>query len=178
MVYLDAVNTITLVVALVWLPLAVSHMDLTKYHSALENDLEPGHKKKQRHLIRLPDVVFPIAWMLEYSLITVSMVLFARTLPSGVDLGGMILAIWGLFIGYMFLNHSWSKVFFEHLESRAFRWVSALMTVAMILIAVAILVLMIVNGGLLASYILWVIHIPWLFPALYVNMNWAINKVA
>jgi tryptophan-rich sensory protein len=185
-----AVNAAVVAIFAIWLPTLLP-MDLRLYHNAIANDeiVNPQSmtKKKRKfrekfadlkHLWRIPDLVYPAAWTIEYGLISASIVLFLLAIPSyGVALTTKYVSIWGLFVGYIILNHSWGVVFFRYIKYQYMRAISAGMTFVMLAAAITILVLMICEGGLMVPYILWAIHIPWLVVALVVNINWAYNRI-
>lgn len=112
-----------------------------------------------------PAKVFTIAWIILYTLITISCVLYIKSGITKKD----ILPL-GLFILGLILNFSWSYTFFVKHEIL----LAAFMIAMMLFLLVPVMILFYkkrpVSGFLLIPYFLWLIF------ALYLNFGIFINN--
>lgn len=102
--------------------------------------------------------VFSIAWVILYSLITLSFIIYIRAGLSKKD----ILPV-TLFLSGLILNLSWSFIFFIKHEIL----LAAFMIIGMIFLLVPVIILFYMKIKL--SGILLIPYLLWLFFALYLN---------
>ena len=111
-----------------------------------------------------PAKVFTIAWIILYTLITISFILYSKSGLTKKDIIPLILFFLGLV-----LNFSWSFVFFVRHEIL----LGAFMIIGMIFLLIPNIILFYkkehLSGILLIPYLLWLLFALYLNFGIYVN---------
>ena len=123
------------------------------------------YKSLMKPVLTPPAKIFTVAWIILYTLITISFVLYSKSGLTKKDILPLSLFFFGLI-----LNFSWSFIFFVKHEIL----LAAFMIVGMIFLLVPTIILFYKKYAL--SGILLVPYLVWLLFALYLNFGIYINN--
>ena len=123
------------------------------------------YKSLTKPVLTPPAKVFAVAWVILYTLITISFILYSKSGLTKKDIIPLLLFFTGLI-----LNFSWSFIFFVKHEIL----LGAFTIIGMIFLLVPNIILFYKKDKL--SGILLIPYLVWLFFALYLNFGIYINN--